>query len=345
MAEDVELRLIFNWFSHFDLIAAMMVGHKATVSSEWSLKTRQVVQKKRKANPDDVNLKLEEAQCMFRDLAMEISMMTAKRTQGKLTVEEFRKASQQGLQLLYDWWNNLDPAIMQEYDNMTLPANLPPEDVCPFRPARLYKGTRWPVNFMICDYYGLIIMLKHQIALTNGSGVDPSLHDYAIKICGILAAIEAFPEAPAGSLLASQAPIGLAALWVPDLPGYRRWMQKQLAKAEQMGFVYPLAFRSRISEIWGDPQVKHTWVMNSSETAIGLTIRQLVDMRDAEFPWDPASQDVKSVRTLMTEMRLDSKGSGHVPPPPPPQNPAAVAPPCNDKPDPTSIDSTDSLWR
>jgi len=67
--------------------------------------------------------------------------------------------------------------------------------------------------------------------------------------------------------------------------------------------------------MWENPQLKHTWVLNNSETAIGMTIRQLVDMRDAEIPRDAQRQDVKAIRTLMTKMRLDSKGSGILPPP------------------------------
>ena len=84
-------------------------------------------------------------------------------------------------------------------------------------------------------------MLHHQISLTSSTGIveniplDPSLGEYAVKICEVLAAIEASPDAPAGALLAAQAPIGLAALWLPDKPGYRKWMQKQLAKTERMG--------------------------------------------------------------------------------------------------------------
>jgi len=80
-----------------------------------------------------------------------------------------------------------------------------------------------------------------------------------------------------------------------------------------MGFVYPLAFRARMAELWDDPQIKHTWILRDSETAIGMSIRQLVDMRDAEFPKDAPGQDIKALRTLMTEMRLDSKGTGKLP--------------------------------
>jgi hypothetical protein len=79
--------------------------------------------------------------------------------------------------------------------------------------------------------------------------------------------------------------------------------------------VYPLAFRTKVSEIWGNPQLKHTWV-GDSETAISMTIRQLVDSRDADFHQDAARKDIKEMRTLMKMMRLDSKGSGIFPPTP-----------------------------
>lgn len=67
-----------------------------------------------------------------------------------------------------------------------------------------------------------------------------------------------------------------------------------------------------MAELWGDPSLKHTWVSSSSETPIGLTIRRLVDMRDSEMPVDAARQDIKEMRSLMKEMRLDSKGSGQL---------------------------------
>lgn len=81
-----------------------------------------------------------------------------------------------------------------------------------------------------------------------------------------------------------------------------------------------------MAELWKDPKLKHTWVVGDAETAMGLTIRQLVDMRDAEVPADSARSDIREMRSLMTEMRLDSKGSGKLPPPElPPDN--GVPPP------------------
>ncbi|KAI5777814.1 fungal-specific transcription factor domain-containing protein [Geopyxis carbonaria] len=314
MAETDELRMVYNWFSHFDVIAAMMAGHQTTVSSDWSLKNCEAVEAYSINNPDDIQAKVDAEICAFRDLAVEVSIMTAKRSQGALTMEEFARDSRALLDRCQSWYDSIDPVVLQGAEPVSL-SHLPSDEVCPFTPAKLYKRERWPVNFLIGDYYGLMILLKHQLALTNNSGPEALLADYAIEICQVLAAMEAYPERPAGAILPAQAAIGLAALWIPDHPNYRRFMQRQLGHAEQQGFIYPLAFRTRMAELWKDPKLKHTWVVGDAETAMGLTIRQLVDERDAEVPADGARTDIREMRSLMTEMRLDSKGSGKLPPP------------------------------
>ncbi|KAG0132684.1 hypothetical protein HOY82DRAFT_606429 [Tuber indicum] len=315
MSETPQRRMVFNWFAHFDVLVAMMAGHRTTVDSQWTDFNRQAVHRETEVNPDSISLKVENASCEFRDLAMDISILTAKRSQGLIIMEDFLIESARLLQACKSWFESLDPAIVSGAEKVSRKVSTIAEDDCPFEPAAIYKGNKWAVNFLVCDYYGLIIMLKHQIALTNGTGPEVSLQDLAIKICKVLAAVEVYPDAPSGALLSAQAPLGLSALWIPNNKRYRRWIQKQLAKIEQMGFVYPLAFRNRMSEIWNDPQLKHTWITNNTETAIGMSIRQLVDMRDAEFPKDSARHDIKEMRALLTEMRLDSKGSGSLPTP------------------------------
>ncbi|KAI5813909.1 hypothetical protein BZA77DRAFT_334687 [Pyronema omphalodes] len=357
MAESFELRMVFNWFIHFDLLCAMMAAHRATTSPEWCLAASAAVMKQHLANPSDLRLKIEKAAGDFRDITLQVSMMTARRLEGGTTLEEFERDFMQCLQTVTGWFEGLDKEILEGAERIQWPAKDREEggrqEDCPFQLAPLYTGIRWAVNFLLMDYYGLIIVLKTQIAITSAeSGAmaasaaanDPSsttavstpattssgasssgisvaaatqeglasagLADLAVKICRLLAAIEAYPHTPAGALLSAQAPIGLAAMWIPDAPGYRSWLQKQLAKAERMGFVYPLAFRTKIATMWGDPKLKYTWIDNNSETAIALTIRQLVDSRDAEMPRGAAGRDVKAIRSLLETMRLDSKGSG-----------------------------------
>lgn len=242
IAETCELRMVFNWFVHFDLLCAMMGGHRATVTPEWSEGCREAVFGRLKENPGDIRLKIENAAGEFRDITLKVSTMTAKRAQGEMSAEDFKRDFPETLQNCYDWRTSLDPDILKEAEQVALPASGTgnPDDVYPFKPAPLYTGSRWTVNFLLLDYYGLLIVLKHQVALTSGiesqPDLDESLVEYAIKICELLTAIEAYPHTPAGALLSAQAPLGLAALRLPDLPNYREWMQRQLAKAEKMGY-------------------------------------------------------------------------------------------------------------
>ncbi|KAL7276103.1 hypothetical protein RUND412_000921 [Rhizina undulata] len=316
MAETAELRMVFYWFAHFDVLVAMMSGHSTTVSKEWTDMNHMAVRRMSESHPDNIIARIEVVIGQFRDLAMRTSILTAQRTQGAITVEEFMKEGAELMVACRGWWENIDATVVAGAEDVQIPPCSDPEEACPFKPAKLHKGIRWAMNFMILDYYGLIVMLKHQMALTNELVLESDmteLGEYAIQICSVLAAIDSYTEAPAGALLAAQAPLGMAALWLPSNRRYRRWIQKQLAKTEQMGFVYPLAFRTRISELWNDPQLKNTWVMSNTEPAMSMSIRQLVDMRDSEYPTDTARHDLKEMRALLCEMRIDSKGSGSLP--------------------------------
>lgn len=229
MAETWELRMVFNWFSYFDVLVAMIAGHQTTVSAEWPTQNQQAVLRAHQADPNNLDLLIEESLCGFRDLAMSVSIMTAKRAQNQITMEEFLLESNRMLRVTEQWRAKLNSVMFE--DAVTLPE----AKDCPFKPAPVHRGTRWPVNYLEIDYWALLIMLKHQIALTNSTGPEETLANYAIRICERLAGIEACPDAPSGCLLAAQASIGLAALWIPNDQRYRQWVQKQLAKAEQMG--------------------------------------------------------------------------------------------------------------
>lgn len=245
MAQCEENRTIYNWFLHFDVIASMMAGHNTALSSEWSDANLKAVTQIHRNDPDNVGAKVYLAMCSFQDIAVEASIMSAQRSANQITLEEFVQESQATLQRCQDWWDSLDDSVLYAAES------LPPrryinsddtddEEICPINPAPLYTDDRWGVNFLLCDYHGLLILLNHQLALTNNPDHQVSLADTktladnALRICEVIAAMEAYPDTPAGSILAAQAPLGLAALWIPR--EYRGWMQRQLANCEQMGY-------------------------------------------------------------------------------------------------------------
>lgn len=236
LASTVERRMIFNWFIHFDVIASMMAGHNTALGAEWTTATRQAVCDNYQSNPEELNASLEYTLCTFREMAINTSMLTAKRSQSKVTMEDFLDSCRETLKLCHEWWNSCNPKIKDGAKKFIPSAPDVDEVPCPFEPAPIWTGSRWGVNFMTLDYHALVIVLEHQISLTQNAPVEDSpVYEHATRICELVAGLAAYKHTPHGYLLSTQAALALAALWLPDLPNYRAWLRKQLAKIEQMG--------------------------------------------------------------------------------------------------------------
>lgn len=231
MAATADLRIVYNWFTRFDIFAAMMAGHQTTLSRQWCDRNREACREIMLNKPGDVTAILDHALATLRSLAMECSILTAKKTQGVINIEEFEVEAEKLRNMCQNWFENLDPILFQEVEEV--PRN-PLEPDHPFLPTPVYKGLRWPVNFLLLDYYGLRMMMRHQLQISADAGTDSVLADLAVSVCKVLAAIQG-PDAPHGALLAAQAALGLCALWLPPNPTYRFWIQRQLASIEQMG--------------------------------------------------------------------------------------------------------------
>lgn len=236
LAETVENRMIFNWFLHFDVIASMMAGHSTALGAEWTTAARNAVCKNYESNQEDFNASLEYTLCTFREMAINTSLLTAKRSQSKVTLDDFLESCRKTLKQCHQWWNECNPTIKNGTKSFNTSVPDSDEVPCPFEPAPIWTGSRWGVNFMTLDYHALVIVLEHQISLTQNAPLENSpVYENATRICELIAGLEAYKLTPQGYLLSTQAALALAALWLPDLPNYRAWLRKQLAKIEQMG--------------------------------------------------------------------------------------------------------------
>ncbi|KAF8464047.1 hypothetical protein BDZ91DRAFT_660718 [Kalaharituber pfeilii] len=308
MAQTPERRFVYGWLGRFDIFAAMMAGHSATLDRAWSAVNRDYKQLEVIQNPGNIVKKVEFAAASLRDLAMEASILVAKRTAG-LPEIEFEKESTILRSLFNQWWTDLDPEILEGAEEV--PAfTINPEDE-PFLPAKVYTGTRSAVNYMLLDYYGLKMLMNQQLALASEIGiVDSDLNKLAITCCKIIAAIQV-PGSPPAALLPTHAQLALIALWLPPTPVYRQWIRKQLAKMEQLGYIFPRAFRLKIAELWNDSDILKSWSV-PSDNATGIMIRQLVDVRADELPKpnDPAREHIQEMRALLSNLKLDSGPGG-----------------------------------
>ncbi|KAF8457780.1 hypothetical protein BGX38DRAFT_1085975 [Terfezia claveryi] len=315
MAQTPENRLIFGWLSRFDIYASMMAGHLAQLDRLWSIRNREYQELEAMQDPGNVVLVVEAATASLRDLAMNASALVAKRSQnGGLPDPEVESQSLMLRKQYAAWWAELNPMILLEAEEVSRPPGATEEDE-PFLPARAYTGPRMAVNYLLLDYYALKILMNFQLPIALEAepiaNDDENPHDsgsLAIKCCKILSALQG-PGSKPYVLLPTQAQLALIALWLPTAPHHRAWLKKQLAKMEELGYIYPRILRSTIAEKWGDPMIEHTY--SSTESKVNTLVRDIMDIRENEaFTLnDRAREDIKEMRALLSNLNLDKDSS------------------------------------
>lgn len=243
MAQTPENRLIYGWLSRFDIYASMMAGHLAQLDRAWNTRNREYQELEVAQDSCNIVIKVEAAMASLRDLAMDASVLVARRSEnGGLSDPEIESQSLMLRKQFEKWWTDLDPIMLREAEVVPRPAGSTEEDE-PFLPSIVYTGPRSAVNYMLLDYYGLRILMNFQLPITSEAD---TLHDdahnhhelgsLAIKCCRILAAMQG-PGSKPYVLLPTQAQLALIALWLPLVPHHRAWLKRQLAKMEEMGYV------------------------------------------------------------------------------------------------------------
>ena len=114
MASSGEHRTIYNWFMHFDVIASMMAGHNTTLSRDWSEANLTTLREIQRSDPTDTSAKVYCAMCAFQDLAVDASIMSAKRSANQLTLEDFTSDATNLLDRCHQWWEDLDDALLRD---------------------------------------------------------------------------------------------------------------------------------------------------------------------------------------------------------------------------------------
>ena len=235
MTHTSERRIIYNWFSRFDIYAAMMAGHSTTLDRTWSAINRAYYERDALQNPNDLQKKIEYNMAKLRDLAMDMTLLIAGRAQCTISLPELGRDALILRDRYIAWWRELDPVLLENPEPVSAPAMGSDEE--PFLPACMYKGARWDVNLMLLDYYGLTMLMSHHMpaGMTQIPDTNLDVQEAAIAASRLLSAIQA-STAPKDSLLPTQATVALIALWLPQNSAYQAWAQKQLATIEQLGY-------------------------------------------------------------------------------------------------------------
>jgi hypothetical protein len=236
-------RMIFGWYARFDVFAGLMGGFETVLSREWFSGAQDYFTKRIREEPNSVNWKIEKAISCTRLIAMDMSILFAKKGKCEISHEQFLVENETLSKRISDWRDKMDPALQDPRWRVTDFSGAPPSDpndiVDPYIPGTLYHGLLWPMNKAMIDWYSIDLMHKYQTALTLRSQPSRGLAMGALASCQLFEAIEYWPGSPKGSIIACQASLGIASLFLPRDKQHSMWCRRKLAVIESLGFVSP----------------------------------------------------------------------------------------------------------
>jgi hypothetical protein len=332
-------RVIFDWYSRFDLFAGFMAGGKSVLSRHWFVSYHQYYLDQVRRYPGDLIAKMDEAIANYRLLAMELMFVFADREKGDLYQEDFLQAMAALTLRFNSWYNDMDPSLTDPIHRVVDFSCARPRDpddiVDPYAPGVLFKDPLWRMNYAVLGWCSTDIMIKQQTARMTGTAPSAELTELALQVCQRFEAIEYWPGSPKGSLLSAQASLGIAVLLLPKDERHTMWFRRKLALIESMGYspiiylplfehcmltliflpsyIFAPSFRNKMAELWSLPDIQQWWLPNYEGCPrIVRSIRSFVDER-ATLPTDSTSSDLKEMRGIFRAMKLSDDDSSRSP--------------------------------
>ncbi|KAI4259304.1 MAG: hypothetical protein LQ352_000844 [Teloschistes flavicans] len=303
-------RKILSWYSRFDLFAGFMSGSGAVLGREWFVANGQYHAEQLMLNPESIYCKLEAAIAEHRTLALDMVLLFAKLPRGAISIEEFRKENETLEARIDSWREGLEPLMLD--DRYTVesfegaPERSKDDIVDPYRPGGLMQGPLWTMNFLMMDWCGTKIMHTYQTALIMQEQPHAGLSDLALDMCRLFEAVEYWPGSPPGSVLAAQAGLGIAVIFIPQDERHTMWCRRKLAKIESQGYTYPPTFRAKMANLWGIPEVHHWWLPNEEGyPPIVRSIRSFIEDRSQKSSDQPMTENVRTMKGLFDKLNID----------------------------------------
>ncbi|KAF2145208.1 uncharacterized protein K452DRAFT_244963 [Aplosporella prunicola CBS 121167] len=307
-------RRILLWYVRFDLFGGFLGGNETALARDWFVACAQYYVQQTRDRPEDLNSKFEERLCQCRLFARDVSALFSRTTKGLLDSEAFAAESAAIEQRLAEWYDELDPALMDESKHITDFSGAPPRDpediVDPYDPNSMYGGDLFPMNICLIDYWAIVLMFKLQLAMIRRTTPSPDTVTIAFKVCQMFEGLELCPQSPPGILIEAQASLGMGIMFLPKDQKHIMWGRRKFAKVESLGFIHPQALRTRMSETW-NADVSRWWLPeDEGYPPIIKSIRGFIEDRTVN-PSDQEKQDLRDMKGLFNELSLGEDKFSH----------------------------------
>lgn len=238
MAEPMT-RVILGWYMRFDVFAGLMGGFETVLSRQWFSYSYEFFQHQAATELENLDWKIETAIAQYRLLATDMSLLFAKMGKGAVSHERFLVENDMIRKRIEEWQTKMDPALQDSRYLVTdFPNRRPFESddiVDPYLPGILYSGPLWVMNGATLDWISIDLMHRYQTALTTQTQPSAELGIMAYRTCQLFEACEYYPGSPPGTVLALQASLGIASLFLPKDEKHSMWARRKLATIESHG--------------------------------------------------------------------------------------------------------------
>jgi hypothetical protein len=233
-------RIILGWYMRFDVFAGLMGGFETVLSREWFSSAYEFFQRQIESEPASLKWKIEAALANHRLLATDMSLLFVKKGKGELSPDQFMSENAEIGRKIQEWKTKMDPALQDKRFLVTDFAGARPRHpnsiVDPYLPGVVYSGPLWVMNVATIDWLSIDIMLKYQTALTMKTEPSEELQQVAYTTCQLFEALEHWPGSPPGTIVACQASLGIACLFLPRDDRHSMWARRKLAVIESHGW-------------------------------------------------------------------------------------------------------------
>ncbi|KAK6333920.1 hypothetical protein TWF730_004099 [Orbilia blumenaviensis] len=279
---------IFSWFTRIDISVSMIAGLPTILDTEWYDAAYNSCQTQLAQHPDNLYWLALSAESSCCRISMQVVNVLHARFSGLCDFRSYEQAMVLASKDIESFWDQFS-------DLGTVAQTIPP----PIRDQ---------VNYVFAEIHAVGMLIHHQRSVLHGFDEDYMARQCA-AICDLVAAATASYESDAhqASLLPFQLPLAMAAAF-NTVESLRMFIRTRFHDIEQLGFLYPIPFRTFLSKLWRDETVRMEWVLGANDnhdqfrpsTNILTAIKALAEDRNEEISFTNNVQSAQLMRNLFS---------------------------------------------
>ncbi|KAI1977929.1 hypothetical protein LOZ51_005861 [Ophidiomyces ophidiicola] len=308
-------RHILLWYTRYDIMAGLMSGNSVILSREWYLADEEFSMQESLNDPHDLDKKIMAWGARHRRFGMDVASLFAKMSQGYISMEQFLIEKEVLDTSFEEQRRFLETMKDSRYLVLSYPHQKPldaDEIFDPYSPGMIYGDELWEINFCGMELVSVGMLYKYQTGTILQNLDYTELKEIALDQAQRIETLNRWPNKPEEMHLWFMSPLGMVVLFLPHDKEYNMWSRRKLARNEQLGYIYPPAFRMRLAELWKIPEVQNWWLPNDEGyPSVVRDVRAWTKERvtDARDTFREAVRDIKAVLGNMNLEDNSSAGS------------------------------------